>query len=56
MLKYLHKQFALCDEEFGSGECAETLICCDEEQNTKPEKKNGDLCMELIKTKTSEHV
>lgn len=38
-LKYIHKQFALRDEELGCGECAETLICCDEEQNTKPEKE-----------------
>lgn len=39
VLKYIHKQLALRDEELGSGECAETLIRCDEEQNTKPEKK-----------------
>lgn len=39
VLKYIHEQFALRDEELGSGECAETLIRCDEEQNTKPEKK-----------------
>lgn len=38
MLKYIHEQFALCDEELGSGKRAEALIGCNEKQNTKPEK------------------
>ncbi len=45
VLKHLHKQLALGDEEFGSRECAETLIRCDEKQNARPAKENGDVCI-----------
>ena len=36
LLQYVHKQLPLCDEEFCSGQRAETLVGGDEEKSTNP--------------------